>query len=259
MGRRSCFPQPESAWGRVMMAPPIDVVGPCPSLGDVEAPSRSRSSLSSEAEVESEPLGRLRRRPSAEARAESEPWGRAKRSSSSLGAEPQSEPWVGRSGVRRLPGLSPSPSPGSGGAEFTIFRGLARVRALGRAERSFLWCLRAGLTACQPHSVEWHSSRSGAGGAVLLSGRSVEQRSDCGHFGSVDRRTCVRIKVSGHLCIKCPCDLVGWRGYMAGVASWRRLGLGRAGGMFVAGGGPRTRRRSSGVGCPCSRLGSGEA
>jgi hypothetical protein len=25
------------------------------------------------------------------------------------------EPWVGRSGVRRLPGLSPSPSPGSGG------------------------------------------------------------------------------------------------------------------------------------------------
>jgi hypothetical protein len=86
------------------MAPPVDVVGPCPRLGDVEAPPRSRSSLSSEAEVESEPLGRARRRPSAEARAES-------------------EPWVGRSGVRRLPGLSPSPSPGSGGAEFAIFRG----------------------------------------------------------------------------------------------------------------------------------------
>jgi hypothetical protein len=33
-------------------------------------------------------------------------------------------------------GLSPSPSPGSGGAEFAVFRGLARVRALGRAERS---------------------------------------------------------------------------------------------------------------------------
>jgi hypothetical protein len=32
-----------------------------------------RSSLSSEVEVESEPLGRARRRPSAEARAESEP------------------------------------------------------------------------------------------------------------------------------------------------------------------------------------------
>jgi hypothetical protein len=99
MGRRSCSPWPESAWGRVMMAPPVDVAGPCPRLGDVEAPPRLRSSLSSMAEVES-------------------------------------EPWVGRSGVRRLPGLSPSPCPGSGGAEFAVFRGLARVRALGRAERS---------------------------------------------------------------------------------------------------------------------------
>jgi hypothetical protein len=118
------------------MAPPVDVVGPRPRLGDVEAPPRSRSSLSSVAVVESEPLGWARRRPSAEARAESEPWGRAKRSSSSSGAEPKSEPWVGRCGVRRLLGLSPSPSPGSGGAEFAVFRGLARVRALGRAERS---------------------------------------------------------------------------------------------------------------------------
>jgi hypothetical protein len=127
------------------------------------------------------------------------------------------------------------------------------------ASHTFLWCLRPGLTACQPHSVEWRSSQSGAGGAVLLSGRSVERRSDCGHFGSVDWRTCVRIKVSGHLCIKCPCDLVGWRGDLARVASWRRLGLGQAGSVFVAGGGPRARRRSSGVGCPCPRLGSGEA
>jgi hypothetical protein len=101
-----------------MMAPPVDVAGPRPRLGDVEAPPRSRSSPSSVAEAESEPLGR------------------ARRSSSSSGAEPKSEPWVGRSGVRRLPGLSPSPSPGSGGAEFAVFRGLARVRALGRAEQS---------------------------------------------------------------------------------------------------------------------------
>jgi hypothetical protein len=169
-----------------MMAPPVDVAGLRPRLGDVEAPPRSRSSLSSVAGVESEPPGRARRRPSAEARAESEPWGRAKRSSSSSGAEPESEPWVGRSSVRRLPGLSPSPSPGSGRAEFVVFRGLARVRALGRAERNFLRRLRSGLTACQPHSVKWHRSRCGAGGAVLLSGRSVERRSDCGHFGSVD-------------------------------------------------------------------------
>jgi hypothetical protein len=147
-------------------------------------------------------------------------------------------PGVGRSGVRRLLGLSPSPSPRSGEAEIVIFRVLARVRALGRAEftvfqdlarvralgraefvvfrdltrvralgpvefavfldlarvralgraefavfrdlarvralgrvkRSFLWCLRPDLAACQPHSVEWHRSRSGAGGAVFLSG-----------------------------------------------------------------------------------------
>jgi hypothetical protein len=164
------------------------------------------------------------------------------------GLSPSPSPGVGRIGVRRLPGLSPSPSPGVGRIE---------VRRL--PERSSLWCLRPGLAACQPHSVEWHSSRSDAGGAVLLSGRSVERRSDCGHFGSVDRRTCVRIKVSGHLCIKCPCDLVGWCSDLARVASWRRLGLGRAGSMFVAGGGPRARRRSSGVGCPCPRLGSGEA
>jgi hypothetical protein len=118
MGRRSCSLRPESAWGRVMMAPPVDVAGLRPRLGDVEAPPKPRSSLSSVVEVESEPLGR------------------ARRSSSSSGAEPTSEPWVGRSGVRRLLGLSPSLSPGSGGAEFAVFRDLARVRALGRAERS---------------------------------------------------------------------------------------------------------------------------
>jgi hypothetical protein len=121
MGRRSCSPWPESAWGRVMMAPLVDVADLRPRLGDVEAPLRSRLSLSSVAKVESEPLGRARRRPSAEARDES-------------------EPWVGRSGVRRLPGLSPSMSPGSGGAEFAVFRGLARVRALGRGERSSPSC-----------------------------------------------------------------------------------------------------------------------
>jgi hypothetical protein len=119
MGRRSCSPWPESARGRVMMAPPVDAAGLRPRLGNVEAPPKPRSSLSSVAEVESEPLVRARRRPSAEARAESEPWGRVKRSSSSSGAELESELWVGRRG-----------------AEFVIFRDLARVRALGRAEQS---------------------------------------------------------------------------------------------------------------------------
>jgi hypothetical protein len=55
------------------MAPPVDVAGPRPRLGDVKAPPKSRSSLSSVAEVESKLLGRARRRPSAQARAESEP------------------------------------------------------------------------------------------------------------------------------------------------------------------------------------------
>jgi hypothetical protein len=75
---------------------------------------------------------------------------------------------------------------GSGEAEFVVFRGRARVRALGSGEAEFPMAPEAGLGRCQPHSVEWHSSRSDAGGAVFLSGRSVERRSDCGHFGSVD-------------------------------------------------------------------------
>jgi hypothetical protein len=117
MGHQSCFLRPESARGRAMMAPPVVVAGLRPRLGEVEAPPKPRSSLSSVAEAESEPLvgrgGGRRLRP---------------------GRSPS--PGVGRSGVRRLLGLSPSPSPGSGGAEFAVFRDLARVRALGRAERS---------------------------------------------------------------------------------------------------------------------------
>jgi hypothetical protein len=105
------------------------VVGPSPRLGEAEAPPRSRSSLFSEVEVESEPLGRARRRPSAEARAESEPWGRARRSSSSSGTEAESEPW-GR--ARR--------SSSSSGAE-------AESEPWGRVRRSFLWRPRPDLAA----------------------------------------------------------------------------------------------------------------
>jgi hypothetical protein len=75
---------------------------------------------------------------------------------------------------------------GSGEAEFVVFQGRARVRALGSGEAELPMAPEAGLGCCQPHSVERHSSRSNAGGAVFLSGRSVERRSDCGHFGSVD-------------------------------------------------------------------------
>jgi hypothetical protein len=63
------------------------------------------------------------------------------------GPRPSPSPGVGRGGVRRLPGPSPNPSPGSGEAEFVVFRGRARVRALGRARRSFLWRPRPDLAA----------------------------------------------------------------------------------------------------------------
>jgi hypothetical protein len=111
------------------MAPPVDVVGPCPSLGEVEAPPRLRSSPSSKVEVKSEPPGRTRRRPSAEARAESEPWGREKRSSSSSGAEPESEPWGRAKRSSSFSGAEPESEPWA------------------RAKRSFLWRLRPGLAA----------------------------------------------------------------------------------------------------------------
>jgi hypothetical protein len=62
MGHRSCSLRPESARGRVMMALPVEVAGPCPRSGDVEAPPKLRSSLSSMAEAEPELLGRARRR-----------------------------------------------------------------------------------------------------------------------------------------------------------------------------------------------------
>jgi hypothetical protein len=78
----------------------------------------------------------------------------------------------------------------------------------------------AGLGCCQPHSVEWHNSRSDAGGAVLLSGRSVERRSDCGHFGSVDCRARVRIRCQAILALNASAI------QSVGVAIWPRLLLG---------------------------------
>jgi hypothetical protein len=86
-------------------------------------------------------LGRARRRPSAE-------------------AEVESKLWVGRGGVRRLPGPRPSPSPGSGEAEFVVFRG--RVRALGRARRS------SSSSGAEPESEPW----VGRGGVCRLLGPS---------------------------------------------------------------------------------------
>jgi hypothetical protein len=62
----------------------------------------------------------------------------------------------------------------------------------------------AGLGCCQPHPGRWHSSRSSAGGAVFLLGQSVEGRSDCGHFGLVDWRACIRIRCQAILALNAP-------------------------------------------------------
>jgi hypothetical protein len=116
MGRRSCSLRPKSAWGRVMTTLPVDVADLCPRLGDVEAPPKSRSSLSCMAEAEPELLGRARRRSFGRGQGGVRALGRARRSSSSSGALAR---------VRAL-GRAERSSPSSGA--------LARVRALGRAE-----------------------------------------------------------------------------------------------------------------------------
>jgi hypothetical protein len=81
-------------------------------------------------------------------------------------AEVEAEPGVGRGGDH-LPRLRLRPSPGSAEAELPV------------APEAELGC-------CQPHPGGWHSSRSGASGAVFLSSRSVKGRSDCGHFDIAD-------------------------------------------------------------------------
>jgi hypothetical protein len=163
---------------------------------------------------------------------------------------PSPSPGVGRGGVRHLPEPRPSPSPGVGRGEVHLPRPrrgpspgvgrgevhLPRPRrgpSPGSGEAELPMSPEAGLSRCRPHSSEWHSSRSRAGDAIFLSGRSAERRSDCGHFGLVDWSV-HQDKMSGDPCIKCSCDTVGWRGDLAKVASLRRLGLGRAEGVSVA-------------------------
>jgi hypothetical protein len=107
-----------------------------------------RQGPSSEVEAESEPWGWAKQRPSSEVEAESEPWGQARRSPSS-GVEVEPELW-------------------------------------GRARRSFLWRPRLDLAVVSLTLSSGTAVGAGAGDAVFLSGRSVERRSDCGHFGPVD-------------------------------------------------------------------------
>jgi hypothetical protein len=102
--------------------------------------------------------GRARRRPPSEAEAGAEPWGRARRR-----PPPEAEA-QGR--ARRRP-------PSEAEVE-------AKPRGSGEAEIPV--APKAELDYCQLRPSGWHSSRSEASGAVFLSGRSVEGRSDCSHF-----------------------------------------------------------------------------
>jgi hypothetical protein len=124
-----------------------------------------------------------------------------------LGSGEAESVFRGRGWVRAL---------GSGEAE-SVFRGRGWVRALGSGETELPMAPEAGLSCCQPHSVEWHSSRSGAGDAVFLSGRSVERRSDCGHFSPVDWGARVRIRCQSILALNAPAI------WSVGMTIWPRL------------------------------------
>jgi hypothetical protein len=120
----------------------------------------------------------------------------------------------------------------------------------------------AGLSCCRPHSGEWHSSRSRAGGAVFLSSQSAEGRSDCGHFGLVDCRACIRIRCQAILALNAPTIR------SVGVAIWPRLLLREACPSWASGDSKVRLLLEEALGrgenlpwsyCSCPRLGSGEA
>jgi hypothetical protein len=139
------------------MALPVDVADLCPRSGDVEAPPKPRSSLSSMAEAEPELLGRARRRSFGRGQGGVRPlgsgeaefvvfWGLSPSPShGSGGAEfavfrglsPSPSPGLGGAEFTVFRGLSPSPSPGSGGAEFAVFRGLSPSPSPGSGGAEF--------------------------------------------------------------------------------------------------------------------------
>jgi hypothetical protein len=212
------------------------VVGPSPGSGEAVAPPRS--SLSSEVEVDSEPRvgrggdhrlrprlspspglgeaefvvfrsqGRVQALGSGKAefvifrsRGRVRALGRARRSPSSSGAEAESEPWVGRGGVRRLPEprLSPSPGVGQGGASY--------------GARCQTWLLSASLCRAAQQSER---RRRRCPLVRPVSGAAKRLRS----LRLCRLRGARQDKVSGHPRIKCFCDTVGRRGDLAKVASW---------------------------------------
>jgi hypothetical protein len=87
----------------------------------------------------------------------------------------------GRARTRFPPRPRLRPTLGSGEAETS-----SRGRGLRSGEAELPIAPEAELGCCQSHPGGWQSSRSGASGAVFLSGRSVKGRSDYGHFDLAD-------------------------------------------------------------------------
>jgi hypothetical protein len=111
------------------------------------------------------------------------------------------------------------PSPGSGEAEARVGRGRdsSRGGGLRSGEAELPVAPEAELGGCQPYPGGWHSIRSRASGAALLSDRSVKGQSDCGHFDLADCGTRVRIRCQAFLTLNAPAIR------SVGKAIWPRL------------------------------------
>jgi hypothetical protein len=209
------------------------VVGPSPRSGEAEAPPRSRSSLSSEVEDESEP--RVGRGGDYRLRPRLSPSPGVGRGGVRHLPEPRlsPSPGVGRGGVRRHPETRLSPSPGvrRGGVRRLPEPRLSPSPGVGRGGASYgargqTWLLSASLCRVAEQSER---RRRRCLLVRLVSGAAKWLRS----LRLCRLKSARQDKVSGHPCIKCSCDTVGRRGDLAKVASRRRLGLGRAEGVSV--------------------------
>jgi hypothetical protein len=98
----------------------------------------------------------------------------------------------------------------------------SRGRGLRSGEAELPVAPEAELDCCQPYPGGWHSSRSGASGAVFLSDRTVKGRSDCGHFDLADRGARVRMRCQAIFALNAPAIR------SVGEAIWPRLLLDEA-------------------------------